>query len=302
MPPLSRTRRSKSDSVKESAYPLYKSDDEPAHPRPTIRKSKGSTSKRNNPQQPVSEANISTEAPIIKADNSRSPEPLSYLFGYITKQVGKKYEKPVRDEFHKDPKAIGEGRKDAHPGHAGAMDRSLQEIARLKLQAGLETVQPTIAEEVKPLEDLVISEYTVRYLKKRLATIKRDNKRSAQRKQMKFTRAEVAEAHEMWVAKRTSLGLPLDGDLDDLAPAERASDDTEESADKHNDGKSVTTTRLVQPETNVTPDSDRSAEEQPNESSTDASTDSDSDPESSEEAVSEFSFTADGIESSDSGF
>ncbi|KAF6234699.1 hypothetical protein HO173_007325 [Letharia columbiana] len=291
MPPSSRTRRFKADSVKESADPLYKSDDEQAHPRPIIRKSKGSTSKRNNPQQPVSEANISTEAPIIKADNSRSPEPLSYLFGYITKQVGKKYEKPVRDEFHKDLKAIGEGRRDAHPGHAGAMDRSLQEVARLKLQAGLETVQPAIAEEVKPLEDLVISEYTIRYWKKRLATIKRDNKRSAQRKQMKFTRAEVAEAHEMWVAKRTALGLPLDGDLDDLAPAEH----------KHNDGKSVTTTRLVQPETNATPDSDTSAEEQPNESGTDDSTDSDSDPESSEEAVSEFSFTADGIESSESG-
>lgn len=155
--------------------------------------------------------------------------PPSHLFDYITKKVVNKHEKPIRDDYDEDLKALGQGRKDTHPEHAGAMDRkSLEETARLKLHAGLETVQPAIAEEIKPFADLIVSEYQlagradkIRALEERVATLKRDNEKRARRQRVKFTRAEVKGAHEAWVAKRTSLGLPLDGDLDDLAPVQR---------------------------------------------------------------------------------
>lgn len=220
MPQLSRARQSKADSVlgKRSRVEQESSDDEPAGSRPTTRKSNGQTSQ----QGSVPEASMANKGSLT------SPKPHSHLLDYIAKKVANKHDKPFRDDYNEDLKALGEGRKDAHPGQAGAMDRkSLKETAKLKLQAGLESVQPAIAKEIEPFVDIIVSEYqlkeradTIKGLEKRLATLKRDNATRARGKRVKFTRAEVEEAHEVWVAKRTSLGLPLDGDLDDLAPQE----------------------------------------------------------------------------------
>lgn len=201
MPPPTRARRSIADQ-------LNSNDDEPAHRRLATRQSKGPELKRSYPEPPVSEADI---APIPKADNSARPERQSYLLQHIKQQVVKKHEKPVRDEYYENMKALGGGCKGAQPAHAGAWDRkSLEETARLELEAGLKAVQPAIAKEMKSYEDHIFSEY---YLRTERAM-------ETDGLSLKFTRAEVTEAHEKWVARRTSLGLPIDGDCDDLAAPE----------------------------------------------------------------------------------
>ena len=218
MPRLSRARQSKAGSIlgKRSRGEQEPSDDESTGLRPTTRKSKGQRSQQGSVP----------EAPVSNKGSLTSSMPPSHLFDYITKKVVNKHEKPFRDDYNEDLQALEEGRKETYPGHAGATDRkSLKETARLKLQAGLETVQPAITEEMKPFADLIISEYRlagradkIKALEERVATLKRDNGRRAGGKRLRFTRAEVKEAHEVWVAKRTSQGLPLEGDLDDLAP------------------------------------------------------------------------------------
>lgn len=245
MPRLPRARRPKADGVEGTAEHRDTGTDKLGHRRPSTRKTKGPTSEHNHPKPPVPEADISTDAPIFKADNSTSPEPRFYLLDYTTKRVAEKYENPVRDEYDVDLKALGEQRKDAHSGHAGPMDRNyLEEAVKLKLQAGLEAVQPVIAKKFKKLEDLIAYEYyladrakMVKEWKKKMATIKRDNKRHRQGKRAKFTRAEVKEANDVWAAKRTSLGVRLDADLD--YPGDPAPADTEEQKGKHIEGKSI---------------------------------------------------------------
>lgn len=86
------------------------------------------------------------------------------------------------------------------------MDQNaLEEATRVKLHAGLKAVQPTIARELKVVEDLIVSEYEPLVRKKarnRLATLKRDKKSRARGQPVMFTRAEVAEAKEVWKARR----------------------------------------------------------------------------------------------------
>ncbi len=199
MPPPTRARRSQLES----------SDDEPARRRLATRQSKGPELKRSHPEPPVSEADI---APTSKADDSARPERQSYLLEHIKQQVVKKHEKPVRDEYNENMKALGGGLKGTPPAHAGAWDRkSLEETARLELEAGLKAVQPAIAKEMKPYEDRIFSEYDHLVTERAMET---------DGSSPKFTRAEVTEAHEKWVARRTSLGLPIDGDCEDLTAPE----------------------------------------------------------------------------------
>ena len=203
MTPPTRARRSIADKVNSS-------DDEPAHRRIATGQSKGPESKHSNPEPPVSEADI---APISKANNPARPEPQSYLLQRIKQQVVEKHEKPVRDEYYEKMKALG-GRKGAQSAHAGAWDRkSLEETARLDVEAGLKAAQPAITKDMKPYEDLISSEYHLRT--ERAVEI---NGLS-----LKFTRAEVTEARETWEARRTSLGLPIDGDCEDLTAPEPVS-------------------------------------------------------------------------------
>lgn len=202
MPLSTRARRHKTNSVKgkHPAADHQSSDDESAHPRPSTRKLKGPTIEQSDPKATVSEADMATEAPVYEADNSTRPKPQYYLLKQIKKKVTKDHEKLARDEYQEDLKALGEG-------HAGAWNRkSLEEIAGLKLEAGLKAVQPAIATEMESYKDLIASEYQL--FEDRLE------------KPSRFTREEVAKAHESWVATRTSLGLPVEGDCDDLAPPE----------------------------------------------------------------------------------
>ena len=141
-----------------------------------------------------------------KADSGRgttddlNPHSRYYLLEYAKKQITEKHEKPVLDEYHEDLNALRQ---------AGVMDRSsLEDTARVKFQARLNAVQPATAAEFKALEDLIISEYEplvrkhlIDEAKNRLATLKRDNASRARRQPVRFTRAEVAEAGEVWKAK-----------------------------------------------------------------------------------------------------
>ena len=259
MPPTPDARRGKTDSLKRSADHL---DDEAAHPRPTTRKLKGPPSKQNDSRPPVTQADTSTEAPVSGADGSTGPKSRSHLFEYIAKQIIQKREKPVRDEYHEDLKALGQGRKDAQPAHAGATDRdSLEETAKLKLQAGLEAVRPTIEKEVRPFAHLLISEYIEKLngLETRLATIERDNrerpKGPGQRQHALRTRAEAARTREMSSPDRNSLGLALDRDTD--------KPDSGVTAGEQKQGNNVNAWRTYWPETDVISDSDSTAKEGP---------------------------------------
>ena len=196
---LSSVRRSEAGSFKASVDHRETSDDELAHPRPRTREPKGPEMARNNPNAPNSETDSSPKAPTSKANKSTCPEPQFYLSDYITKKVSDKHENPVRAEYREGLAAL-KGHKDTHAGHAGAMDRrSLGRTARLRLQAGLETVlQPAMARDLKAYEGVLISEYLphVKHVtkmhqsrkpKERGATIKRDDKRLAE--------GEAAQVH-----------------------------------------------------------------------------------------------------------
>lgn len=220
MAPLLRACPTQADSVKGSADHLDTSGGEMAHPPPATRKSKAPASKQKGPVPP-------TEAPMSEAKNPTSPEPRSYLLELLKKKIIEKHEKPVRHEYHEDLKALGQGRGNAHSGHAAAWDwKSLEETATLKMQAG---PQSDIAKDFQTYMDLLISEYqpfagrvtAIDEMRRRVATIKRDNETRARGEPVMFTRAEVAEAHKVWEAKRIALGLPVQGDCDDLAPPER---------------------------------------------------------------------------------
>lgn len=82
--------------------------------------------KRKDPESPVSESNSFTEVPASEKHESASPELPSYrshIFDAITQKVTERYEKPVLDEYCEE--ALGGGRKDAHPGNGGAIDRDV---------------------------------------------------------------------------------------------------------------------------------------------------------------------------------
>ncbi|KAL9076621.1 MAG: hypothetical protein Q9161_000953 [Pseudevernia consocians] len=195
MPLSTRARSHKANSVKgkHPTADYQSSDDEPAHPRPSTHKLKGPTTEQSDPKATISEADIATEAPVYKADN---------------------YETKASILLARDLKALGEG-------HAGAWDRkSLEEVAMSKLKAGLKTTQPAIAMEMRSYKNLIASEY--QQLADRLEKIEELKKEIAQarREPSWFTRQEVAQAHNSWVTTRTSLGLPVEGDCDDLAPPE----------------------------------------------------------------------------------
>ena len=259
MAPPPDARRGKTDSLKRSADHL---DDEAAHPRSTTRRLKGPPSKQNDSRPPIPQADISTEAPVSKADSSTGPESGSYLFEYIKKQIFQKREKPVRDGYHEVLKAVGQGRKDAQLANAGATDRDfLEETAKLKLQAGLEAVRPAIEKEVQPFAHLLISEYSKKLngLETRLATIERDNrerpKGPGQRQHALRTRAEAARTREMSPPNRNSLGLALDRDTDNP--------DSGATAGEQKQGNNVNAWRTYWLETDVISDSDSTAKEDP---------------------------------------
>ena len=121
MPQLRRAQPPKVDSVKEAipSADHESSDDEQAHSRPSIRQPKGLASQRRQDSAP--EADIPIKSPMPKKDNTTSTKPYSYLLGYITRKITKEHEKPIRDEYDEELKALGERRKDANPGQAGAM-------------------------------------------------------------------------------------------------------------------------------------------------------------------------------------
>lgn len=169
--------------------------------------------KRKDPESPVSKSNFFTEVPASEKHESASPELPSYcshIFDAITQKqkVTERHEKPVLDEYYEDLEALGGGRKDAHPGNGGAIDRmSLEEAAKLKVQAGLKAAEPAIAEDIKPYEDEMISVYKPIAGNARILAQPRY-----------FSRAEVAHTHKTREANRQSWGLPLDGDTDHLTP------------------------------------------------------------------------------------
>lgn len=173
-----------------------------------------------------------------KAGSPTGPEPGSYLLGYARKQIVKKHEKPVRDQYDEDLKALGEGRKDE------GMDReSPKHMAAVKLQEGLKAVQPAIAAEVEKIEGVIISEF------------KKNTKDLERRSQPdRFTRAEVANAAVRSTALKASLGLPLDGDLTD---AQRkvyyAADNPGLTPREQNEGNNSNDQRILESETKVTP-------------------------------------------------
>ncbi|CAD6565672.1 MAG: hypothetical protein ASARMPREDX12_006714 [Alectoria sarmentosa] len=157
MPQL-RPRPPKADSVKgESPSPDHESsDEEQAHSRPRIRQSKSHASQARQDSAP--EADTPTTSPMPKTDDSTSTKPYSHLLGFMVRKITKKHEKPIRDEYDEELRSLGERRKDANPGQAGAMDRSLEEAAKRKLQARLEAVEPVIAMALLPYADTIISE------------------------------------------------------------------------------------------------------------------------------------------------
>ena len=187
-----------------------------------------STSHGLNSRQAAFQSETSTAVPEFQAGDATRTQSRCYLSEYAEKRLFQKHEQPLYDEYDKDINVLREGREEADPGPAGATDQNaLEEAAKAKLQAGLKAVQPAIADELHAKEELIISEYQtmarnyeIDQCRNRLATLKRDNRRRAWEQPLKFTRAEVAEAHEDWKAKRTALGLPLEGDLDDLDPGD----------------------------------------------------------------------------------
>lgn len=97
--------------------------------------------KRRDPESPVFEPNIFIEVAASKKHESVGPELHSYrshFFDYIAQKATERHEKPILNEYHEDLKALGRGRKDAHPGN-------VEPYARVKLQAGLKAVEPAIA-------------------------------------------------------------------------------------------------------------------------------------------------------------
>ena len=165
-----------------------------------------------------------------------NPGPGFYLSEYVKKQTIKKHEKPILDEHHKGLSALRERHEGSTSFLAGVRDQNrLEEAARVKFQAGLKAVQPAIAAELKTLEDLIASEKEplVRehkidqaielakdVAKDRLVTLKRDRASRARGQPALATREEVAGAGKAWEASRIALGLPIEGDLDDLDPGE----------------------------------------------------------------------------------
>ena len=126
MPQL-RPRPPKADSVKgESPSPDHESsDEEQAHSRPRIRQSKSHASQARQDSAP--EADTPTTSPMPKTDDSTSTKPYSHLLGFMVRKITKKHEKPIRDEYDEELRSLGERRKDANPGQAGAMVCTLSE-------------------------------------------------------------------------------------------------------------------------------------------------------------------------------
>lgn len=230
MPPQPNARHSNADGGKGRADHPDTRNEYGAQPRPTTRKSQGLNS-----TQTGFKPETSIATPVFQAGLATRLQSRCYLSEYVKKQLIHKHEKPIRDKHDEDVKALGEGSTGAHPGHDGIPDRnSLEETARAGLQAGLKAVQPAIATELKALDDLITSEYQplirmymINDVKNRLATLKRDKESRARGQPVMFTRAEVAEAEEVWKAKRISLGLPLEGNLDDLDPGEMVREQSE---------------------------------------------------------------------------
>lgn len=169
------------------------------------------------------------------AADHRNPHSRYYLSEYAEKQIIKKHQKPVLDEYHKDLSALRQRQAGAQPTQAGLTDQNrLEEAAKAKCQAGLKAVQSAITQELKPLEDRIISEYDL-FVRKhdieqeenKLATLLRDNASRGRRRPVRFTREEKAKAEEDWEAERLASGLPIEGDLDDLDPGEVARGQTE---------------------------------------------------------------------------
>ena len=235
MPPLPSARRSMADSGRGSADHLDSHNYEGAQPKQITRQSQDL-----NPRPTGLKSETSTEVPEFQAGLETRLQSRSYLSEDVKKKIIQKHEKPVFDKYAEDLNALREGHEGAQPAQAGVADQNrLEEAARAKLQAGLMAVQPAMAQELKALEGLIIAEYEplvrtylIDQAKNRLATLKRDNASRARGRPVKFTRAEVAEAGEVWKAKRIALGLPLEGHLDDLDPGEIVSGPTEGEINK----------------------------------------------------------------------
>lgn len=192
-------------------------------------KATGSRTVRQNHSSSVPEA-------ISKAGISTSTEPQFRLRNYVSNHIRQKHQKSVRDDYDEVLKAIGRHR-DAHPGHAGDMERvSFEHKAGLMLGAGLEAVEPAIAIESVSHAGVLNSEYqpyvervTKSYEKKKLeeeriaATLKRDKHKEG--KIMDALRSFQSETH---------------GKLDDLDPA-----NTQEAEGEHSKGQSMDSWRLV---------------------------------------------------------